>query len=244
MSNFDNYKFRCSSLGHLMTLPKSKKAREAGELSATTQEYLLGVYIEQVYGRGEDIGNKYTEKGNLTEEDSLTLMQGHYRQQEDYKSVLLLKNKERFENNYFTGEPDLILPDRIADAKSSWNIWTFFKAVQETAAGKGNKMYYWQLQGYMDLVDRDRADLCYCLNNTPEYMISDEFSRQVYRKGIEDGSEEMMELEEQIRKNMEFDDIPAERRIHAFTFDRDEEGLDILKKQVERARDYLNSLDL
>jgi len=86
--NFDNYKFRCSSLGKIMTNPRNKK----DILSQTAKSYLMEVFIKEVYGREKDIYSEEMEKGNYTEQDSLTLIQ-HY-----YNDGLILKNQETIEN--------------------------------------------------------------------------------------------------------------------------------------------------
>ena len=224
--NFDNYKFRCSSLGKIMTNPRNKK----DILSQTAKSYLMEVFIKEVYGREKDIYSEEMEKGNYTEQDSLTLIQ-HY-----YNDGLILKNQETIENEYITGTPDIVLEDRIVDAKSSWDIFTFFNA------DGSNKDYEWQLKGYMSLKDKRKADLCYCLNNTPEWMIVSEKTRQMYRRHIEDGSQEMMDMEAKIDKLMIYDDIPENQRIKVFSFELTDEDIENMKTKITEARKYLNQL--
>lgn len=223
--DFTTYKFRCSSLGKLMTEARSKSET----LSETTKTYLRELFIEEVFGRKKDFSNKFTEKGLYTEEDSLELMQNHY-------GKLIIKNKELFENEYIKGTPDIILSDRIADAKSSWDIFTFF------GADGTDKNYYWQLQGYMWLVGRQNADLVYCLNNAPEHQIVQEKSKRMYQRGLIDGTVEFNEMELEVEKDMIFDDIPAQKRIKVFSFEADGSGIDALINRIMEARGYLNQL--
>jgi hypothetical protein len=226
--NFDNYKFRCSSLGKLMTDPRSKSET----LSETTKAYLLEIYIDEVYGRRKDISNKYTEKGLYCEEDSLGLASL-------YTGKLLLKNKDKFENEYICGTPDIILADKIIDIKTKWDIWGF--------AGEdgSNKDYYYQLQGYMWLCDKQNAELVYCLTNAPEHLIVSEKKKQMYIRGLVDMYEtpEFAEMEKEIDMNMTFDDIESKDRVKTFSFTADMEVIEKLQKRILEAREYLNSIE-
>ena len=62
MTNWDETLIRCSSIGALMTEPKEKAAREAGELSKTAKTHLKSVYIQEKYGRIKDIVTKPMQK--------------------------------------------------------------------------------------------------------------------------------------------------------------------------------------
>ena len=67
-TNFNNYLFRCSSLGKLLTAPRNKSE----VLSETTKSYLQQIHKETIFKRKKDISSKYMEKGILGEEKSLT----------------------------------------------------------------------------------------------------------------------------------------------------------------------------
>lgn len=231
---FDDYKFHCSSLGYLMTNPRSKKET----LSVTTKNYLLDVYIERVYKRTKDIQNRFMEKGLYAEEDSINLASKHYKK-------LLIKNKKFLKNDYICGIPDVHLGDTaVLDVKTSWDIWSFMRS-----DGK-DKNYYWQLQGYMALTGRKKADLAYCLVDTPEHIVVSEKNRLAWRLGIMDASKEMAELEDEVDNNLHYSKdmskypIPEGKRIKIFSFDFDPEGYEKLKVRIVEARKYLNSLDL
>ena len=200
-------------------------------LSATTKGYLQELYIAEVYGRQRDITNKYLEKGTLVEEDSLTLASKHYKK-------LLIKNKEWFQNDLLCGTPDVIRPNKIIDIKSSWDIWSF------AAADGTNKDYYWQLQGYMNLKGRSRAELVYCLVNTPEHLIVSEKNKLIYKLGLDESSEAFIEAEAEIERNMTFDDIPERKRVKVFKFKYDQSAIDRLTERIYLCRDYLNSLTI
>lgn len=223
--DFSNYKFRCSSLGKLMTKPRSKTE----VLSETTKTYLMEIFIEEKYGRKREIVSKYLTKGNHAEEDSLDLVTKLH-------NKLYIKNKETLEGDLVKGTPDIITTDGIIDIKTCWDIWTFAKA------DGTNKDYYWQLQGYMMLTGLERATLIYTLVNTPEFLIVSEKNKRQWQDGYADGSQEQAEMEKEVEKNMMFDDIDPKIRMKTFDFDANE--WQQLEVKIHEARAYLNSLSL
>lgn len=259
--DFTDYKFRCSSLGKLMTGVKpnltekqeqtlsglkSKQAdnkitdkqlvtlgqliekRDAKpDLSATTKSYLKELHAQEVFGKTSEIKSKFLDKGIQVEEDSITL----------YSDIIgrpFYKNKERRSDDWITGEPDNA-KDKIRDIKSSWSLDTF--PMYETALK--NQDYYWQLQGYMELFDLDDAELIYCLVDTPEMLVDDEKRRTSWKLGMIELTEE---LENEIERNMRFDDIPQELRCRVFPVQRDRNAMAQLREQITRARNYMTQL--
>lgn len=225
---FQDYRFRCSGLGNLMTEPRSKSET----LSETTKSYLLECWVKSKYGREKDISNKYMEKGLFCEEDSLDLVS---------KVVYnrpVFKNKARYENEFITGTPDLITEDHVLDIKTSWDIFTFFNS-------DVSKAYYWQLQGYMALTGKRRAVLCYCLVNAPEHLIEDEKRRLAWKMGLIDpeSNAKYLEKSKQLEKNMTFTDIPESDRVIRFNIEYNEEDVQRLYSRVEQCREYMNDLN-
>lgn len=236
--DFSNTLFRCSSLGYLMTEPQSKAAKERGDLSETAITYLIDIYVSKVYGRKTDVFSKYIEKGLAVEEDSITLFSRVNRR--FYK-----KNEEHLKNDFITGTPDLFdgksifNAHHIVDIKSSWDIFTFFRNLTKDI----NKMYYWQLMGYMALSKAKSSTLAYCLVNTPESLILDEERKLMYKMNagtIE--NPEYINACEELRALSIYDDIPIRERVIQFTIDRKEEDITKIYSKVNRAREYLNQL--
>lgn len=150
------FKVRCSSLSAIMTDPKTKGA----VLSEGAKTYLEGVAKELVYGYTYSPTTKYTEKGQLVEDQAIAL----------YNSVFFTnhaKNTERRELDYLTGECDIFTGTKIIDIKSAWSLHTF----PATAAMGASKDYEWQMRGYMKLWDVDEAEIAYCLVNTPDELV-------------------------------------------------------------------------
>lgn len=237
---FNETLFRCSSIGKLMTEPKLKADKEAGNLSETSKSYLVEVYIKEMYDREADINSKYIAKGLMVEEDSITLYSR-------VKKSFFKKNEERLNNDYITGVPDLFVGENIIgateviDLKSSWDIFTYFKAKTKDT----NSDYFWQLQGYMFLTGATIAKLAYCLVNTPEMLINDEKRKLMYKMGaMTEESLEYVEACEELEKNMIYDDIPLPKRVYEITIERNEAAIDKIKEKVLKAREYLNTLDI
>lgn len=232
--------FRCSSLGHLMTEPVSKADKEAGNLSEGSKTHLTDVYIREKYGRQTDISSKFIEKGLMVEEDSITLYSR-------VKKHFFKKNEDHLTNEFIKGTPDLYTgkviqsADTIIDIKSSWDIFTFFRAKHK----KINPLYYWQLQGYMALSGAKKATLAYCLVNTPDSFIQDEKRKIFYKMNITTEDNEIyQDACRHLELAMTYEDIPMSERVAEFEITRDDEGIEKLYKKIIRGREYLKELGL
>lgn len=162
-------RFRASSLGKIMTEPKSKD--EILSVGAKTE--IQNIAKELVYGFTRTFSSKYTEKGLQVEDDSIAL----------YNSVHFtsyVKNSERKSNDWITGECDIFTGDKIIDIKSSWSVDTF----PVLASHGADKDYEWQLRAYMWLWDVDAAEIAYCLVNTPDELIGYEPTEYHYVDNI------------------------------------------------------------
>ena len=233
--NWSETLIRCSSLGNLMTEPKEKSAKEAGELSKTAKTHLKNVYIQEKYGREKDIVTKQMKKGIEVEEDSITLLSR-------VQKKMLFKNERRLSNKFITGLPDIFEGESIdkahsiTDIKSSYDLFTFLSNVGESL----DSSYYYQLQGYMALSGASVAYIAYCLVNTPDHIIDGEKYRLLKSMDvISEDSPEYIKAAMKIEKNMTFDDIPKEERVLIFTVDRDEAVINKVYEKVEKAREYL-----
>lgn len=229
---WDDYKFHPSSLGALMTDPRSK----SDGLGETCKAHLMECYIERVYGRSKEITNKYIEKGIECEEDSLTL----------YSRVMKTfykKNVKVYENDYLIGTPDIITGEDIIEIKTSWDIFTFHKVLHKNI----NKDYFWQCQGYMELTDREHAKLVYCLVDATPQMVLDAKNKLKWTMNVIDRDSielnpEYVEACAQIDKAMTYGDIPIEERYIQITIDRDQKLIDKAHDRIDECRAFLNTL--
>ncbi len=152
-------KFRCSSLGKLMTEPRSKSE---GVLSVGAKTYIRELAAQEIFGVEFEISSKAIEKGIDVEGDSIDLLNS-------VRGLSLFKNTERKSNEFITGECDLFDAEakRGHDIKSSWSIATF----PITVADCEDRLYEWQMRGYMALWDADEWEVNYCLVDTPDRLI-------------------------------------------------------------------------
>ena len=153
-------KFRCSSLGKLMTEPRSKSE---GPLSVGAKTYIRELAAQEIFGVDFVVSSKAMEKGVEAEGDSIDLLNS-------VRGLSLVKNTERRSNEFITGECDLFdaSAKRGHDIKTSWSIATF----PITVADCEDKLYEWQMRGYMALWDAEEWEVNYCLVDTPERLIA------------------------------------------------------------------------
>jgi hypothetical protein len=219
-------KVRCSQIGKIMTNPRTKGER----LSQTTKSYILELAIQEKYGIHKEFWSRYTDKGNEVEPEAIKLTE----------SVLdvgfIYKNEEQFENDWVTGKPD-VNTDVLIDVKSSWDAFTFFDKVIENELN--NKDYYYQLQGYMWLTDKQEALLCYCLVDTPLQIVEDEIRREHWKQNL---ISESSDLREFVEDKHTFGHIPKEKRVKTHVVKRDDEVIEAIKTRIEECREYYNNL--
>ena len=153
-------KIRCSSLGKIMGKPRKKTET----LSQTCKTYLKELVKEELFMFRSSIDSKYLTKGIDMEDTSIDLYN-------EVHSTLYLKNTERLSNDFIQGECDINAEDKIIDIKSSWSLETFPAAPQDIDVAKTG--YEWQLRGYMWLYGKPKAELAYCMVNTPDYLLKD-----------------------------------------------------------------------
>lgn len=218
-------KIRCSSLGKIMTNPKSK-----GEvLSQTAKTYIKELVIEETLGIRKEFSSRYTDKGNIQEDTAIEMAS------KVLNLPFALKNTEYFENDFIKGTPDLILEDEIVDIKCSWDGTTFPWFEDELP----NKDYYWQMVGYMWLTGRTKARIVYCLVDTPEDIVQDEIRRTSWKKFEIDVTEE---TETEVRAKHEFSHISENKRVRTYLVGLTEEDIAKVSERILEAKKYYDEL--
>lgn len=219
--------FRCSSLGKLLTEPKLKSDKDAGNLSETAKSLVLEVMLFQKYGYKERLMTDAMYKGLICEQDSMGLVQS-------VLGGLRTKNEKHLKNEFIMGTPDIILSKSgiVEDIKTSENIRTFFNA-------EITKDYEAQLQGYMWLTGLEKARLIYCLVPTPLETIEKAKTRLKYQFDNPDNNKDYIEMCEQIQHNNDvISTIPKHERIKVFTINRNDDIIETLKAKIIKAREY------
>lgn len=195
--------FRCSSIGRLMTEPKTKSE---GILSVGAKTYIRSLVAKEVFGVDFEITSKELEKGILVEDDAIQLLNR-------VRGLSLVKNTERKRNEWITGEADLFdtNANRGHDLKCSWSVATFPISVIDCE----DKLYDWQMRGYMWLWDADEWEVNYALISTPENLMRWEPA------------------------SMHFvDHIPEHLRLTTWTIKRDKEKEGLMIEKIKAAREY------
>jgi hypothetical protein len=216
---------RCSSLGKLMTEPRSKSE----VLSQTAKSYIEDLFNELEFGYRKEFSSRYTDKGLEMEDEAIQFAS------EQFDWEFVVKNTERFTNDYITGEPDINTDNLLADIKCSWSLDTY----PMFEADLKNKDYYWQLQGYMWLTGKTEAELVYCLMNTPLQIVDDEVRRAHWKAGLID---EDIDLRHEVQLKHNYDNIPSKLRVKRYIVERDDKAIEKIIEKVEIAREYYKML--
>lgn len=194
---------RCSSLGKIMTEPRTKAE---GILSVGAKTYIRELAQQEILGVDFEFSSKETQKGIEVEDESIALLNR-------VRGLSLAKNTERRSNGLITGECDLYDAERKRghDLKSSWSAKTFPGWVADCE----DKLYEWQMRGYMWLWDADEWEVNFALVDTPERLI-----------GFEP-------LQMHVVSH-----IPEHMRLTSWTIQRDFAKERAIVEKVEAARDY------
>ena len=176
-------KFRASSLGKLMANDRSGK-----NMGQTAKSYIEQIAKETFFKYRTEINSKYIDKGQQQEHDSIELL--NIVRQESYA-----KHIGRVENEYLTGECDILADDRIIDVKTSWS-WDTWPELPKKAA---NSDYEWQMRAYMMLYDRNMAEVIHCMVTTDPDLLSAYDNHELHQ----------------------VDHIPADKRITVVSYERD-----------------------
>src|SRR5690348_5298753 len=196
MTDFSRVKIHCSSLGYLFVEPREKLAKERGELSDTSKKHLYKIYIEHHWGRRRELTTKQTDKGNICEPEAIEMIS-------ILDNKFYEKNDEVKENDWLIGCADIV-DEFIHDVKSSWDSETFIPMVLEPL----EKIYYYQMQGYMWLWEKQKAFVRRCLISTPERILNNEKRKLLFSMDVAtDENHEYKMAASQIEFNLTYEDI-------------------------------------
>lgn len=212
--NLLEFKIRCSAIGQIMTNSRTK-----GQLSKTAQSYVETWIKEQIYKRRKVVTTKYMDKGNIVEEESISFA-GRV------LNADIIKNEQRYENDFLVGTPDVITEDYVIDVKNSWDCFTFPLFYENVP----NKDYFYQAQGYMALTGLSHYKLIYTLLDTPDSLIEREFK---YASELDYDT---------FAKDYRYSEIDEAYRIRIFEIERDDDVIAAINGRVIECRNYINNL--
>jgi len=156
---------------------KDKESKKI-TLSDGAKTYLKKLYRQFGWGRKDDIFAYILEKGIRAEERSISLYT-------EVTGNLYMKNEERRKNDWVAGTCDNN-QGIIRDMKTSWT-WETFPLLDEDAE-ISNSIYVDQLMAYMNLWEMDKAELVYCLVDTPFDIIDAKMRQADYNVGLLDAN--------------------------------------------------------
>lgn len=209
-------------------IPDLEKVKDVVELSTTTKSFVDEWVKQEIYERRNQFSNKYVEKGLFVEDESI-----EYLSETSPEYFLLGKNEDYFQDDFMTGTPDIILPDYIIDVKNSFSCFTF-PLFEDEVPSDG---YFYQAQGYMNLVGRDSYKLIYLLMSTPDHIIEKDFNYANKNLKMED----QMAFED-FRQPYLYDTTADKYRIKVFDIKRDDEVIQKIKDRVAECREYIQTL--
>lgn len=225
MSKYDNYLFRCSELGNIVT--------KSGKLTQGAQTYISQCFVEAETGKRKRAFGKALEKGVATEQDIIQLINNVI-----YPDRFVARETESKANEFIKGTRDLSVDGITYDCKSAFDEFTFQKS-------ECHWVYEWQLRGYMWLYGDKQARLFYGLVNMPYPMIYDEVRKTFYSypgKWLSMDDPDFLNIAEEIEKSRNYDDIPEIERCRVWHIEQEETDIERIKDAVSDARNYMNQL--
>lgn len=146
--NPQDFRIHCSQIGKIMSASK-----KPNELSQTCKTFLH----EWLANDRENVSTKYTNKGEMVEDDLIDFMA------EQLGLGIAEKNREYRSDEFIVGTCDVVTHDTVIDVKAPWSRKTLHQAITDGL----DKDYEWQLQGYCHLWSKPFAILFYGLMDTP-----------------------------------------------------------------------------
>ena len=195
-------KWRCSSIGKLMTASRTK----SDVLSQTAKSYIESIADNDFYGlKGEMSPTPAMIKGTDMEHESINLVNSIF-------FTSHVKNTERLNNEWITGEADIVTDTSIIDIKTSWSLDTFPKIPEKAY----DALYEWQVRSYMWLYNKQYAQVIFCMIDTPDYLLNQWAVLELHKVSH----------------------IDAEKRITVLNYERDLEMEEQIKQKIHYANEY------
>lgn len=203
------------------------------EFGATAMSYIRDCWLRNEFGYDEPVVTNEMIKGLMCEDEAIGVVT------RQVPGPWRVKNEDQYNNDWFSGTPDIVLDDAVEDVKCSWTIKTFFDVKYPSA------IYYAQGQVYMDLTGRDTFRLCHVLLDTPEEIVVEEQKRFYFRFNCTEDDPNYLECYRKVEAmHTASRMLPEGQRIKVSEFHRDDMYLAKLRKRVELARKVYASLTL
>ena len=215
----------------LDSLYERKERCKEVKLSESCKNYLRSLYLNNRYGTrysflgGEGIPQMVR---GIKQEDWAVKILSEFRGKEYYR------NKKKLTNSYLTGSIDVFdaktleLSSRIVEIKTKETVGEFNKRI-----GVPLEDSHWlQIQGYLDLANKNLGEVVYCLVPPPENKIQEQKELYLALKGKNRTWEE-------VEANIRFKDIPLNEKIITYQIERDEKCINEIYERVEVCRKWI-----
>jgi len=222
-----DFKVHCSSIGAILSEPRSKKEGLGKTCLKVVHDWIKSQ--PEFYGSVKGFKSKYTDKGNYCEAESIEFASSYF------GWGMVQKNEETKENDYLIGTADIVLSASVEDIKNSWSQDTFPLFGTDIPIDG----YGWQGQGYLELWDKPQFGLVYTLMDAPEFLVEREARKKMYDLGMTDLE---AELYDEVKSSMTYSHLRNELRIKRYFVDRDREAMPRVQNRVQQIRDYIKTL--
>lgn len=203
------------------------------EFGATAMACIRECWLRNELGYDEPLITNEMLKGILCEDEAIDILcqtvPGGFR----------VKNSDSFEDDWFTGTPDLITGEYIEDVKCSWTVKTFMETK------KPDPLYYAQGQVYMSLTGLKKFRLAHVLVETPFEIIEEEKKRFYFKFNCNEEDPFFIKAVRQVEAmHGAVARVPKDQRVKWFEFGIDMDFINTLRERVEQARKVYGSITL
>lgn len=228
-----------TDISSVMTVLNKYAMYSHEKVASNTKDFLFDLYCRIEYGVNkisllpESSNRSFQLNGTQSERFAIDILSA-------IDGVQYEKNRDRYENDFFIGKPDIMLPNEVKEIKTVCNLAKFL-SIGMSKEPKGSQF---QLQSYFDLLDFDSGEIVYVLvglNGTERdrYL---EFAREKYASEGWSASE-IGKMLIKLEKNCDFDYFPHEKRVIRRQFKRNPYMIRLARKKVTAARAFLAKID-
>lgn len=210
-------------------------------LSSGAENYLVEIYSREKYGvrraSSGGLARSTQVKGFALEKEGIDLIS-------KIDNIQYKKEVDVISNEYFIGVCDTICPnnDKIIEVKTSWNAANFMKNKKDKF--KLPNEIWGQVQGYLHLYNKSKAQVCYVLVNTPPHLIEQEWANLFKRYSYgEITREKYDEGCYKLEGFFDYNKIPEKKRIIRFDIEPSPAYIAKAKSKVDMARAWLNDFE-
>jgi hypothetical protein len=206
------------------------------KFGATAMGFIRDCWLRNQYGYEEPLVTSEMLKGILCEDQAIGILD----RQIPVEGAFRYKNSDQFEDEHFTGSPDIVLnEDWIEDIKCSWTLRTFIETQ------KPDPLYYAQGQVYMALTGRKYFRLAHVLLETPQELVDEERKRFYFRFNGDEQNPHYIRAVEAV-ENMHYAcrNVPESNRVKTFVINRNDQFIGTLRSRVEIARKVYSLMTL